>query len=91
LDTSVRVHPLFGIVDSWSTIFTITSLFPLLQSSYSSLHILMAMNALQWSAGALFVALVLLCQQTTAAKPVLEGPARVVDGDTIYIGEPAQH
>lgn len=49
----------------------------------------MTMSALKWSSGALFVALVLLCQQTTAAKPVLEGQARVVDGDTIYIGKTA--
>jgi hypothetical protein len=36
----------------------------------------------------LLVTLLLLSAGLISAKPVLEGTARVVDGDTLYIGDP---
>ncbi len=46
--------------------------------------------AASWSAtaqGLLLLSVLLLSGGVLSAKPVLEGPARIVDGDTLYIGE----
>lgn len=54
---------------------------------YISCSNIMAVLSLASASPQLLVTLLLLSAGLINAKPVLEGAARIVDGDTLYIGE----